>query len=168
MSQIVSRTASRTIVLPLGIALVDLAFQKGATDPLNPIKLWVLGLMAIWFFADLVTTRQSFQILKDERVFTVFGLILGIFGTGYFIAFILTPVKSVALFGDSGRNIGFLNYAFLGLVTLYCAYKLSLDNIKNIYWTIFFRSSIKKLTLKLNLLKKSDMTYVNLIKDKVA
>jgi O-antigen ligase len=93
--------------------------------------------MAIWFFADLVTTRQSFQILKDERVFTVFGLILGIFGTGYFIAFILTPVKSVALFGDSGRNIGFLNYAFLGLVTLYCAYKLSLNNIKNIYWTIF-------------------------------
>lgn len=137
MSQVVSRTASRIIVLPLGLALVDLVFQKGATDPLNPIKLWVLGLMAIWFFADLVTTRHSFQILKDERVFTVFGLILGIFGTAYFIAFILTPVKSVAFFGDSGRNIGFLNYVFLGLVTLYCAYKLSLDNIKNIYWTIF-------------------------------
>ena len=137
MSTNATRNVDRLFALPLGLALIDLAYQKGATDPLNPVKLWALGLIAVWAFADLVSSRHLLIFFKSERIFKAFGLILGIFIASYFIAFILTSVKSVSLLGDSGRNIGFLNYLFLTLVTLYSALKLSLRNIKSIFWTVF-------------------------------
>jgi len=137
MNQVIRKHSDRLFVLPLGLALVDLAYQKGATDPLNPVKLWVLGLVAVWAFADLVTTRHILGLFMSQRIFRIFGSILGLFATSFFIAFLLTPVKSVALFGDSGRNVGFLNYLFLMIISLYSAYKVSLDNIKKIYWTVF-------------------------------
>ena len=137
MSQIAPRKADRLFVLPVGLFLVDLAFQKGASDPLNPVKLWVLGLVAVWAFADLVTTRHILGVFKSQSIFRIFGLILGIFTAGFFIAFLFAPVKSVGLFGDTGRNVGYLNYLFLVLISLYSAYKVSQENIKNIYWAVF-------------------------------
>jgi O-antigen ligase len=137
MSQTIHKRTDRLFVLLVGVALVDLAYQKGASDPLNPVKLWVLGLVAVWTFADLVTTRQIFGVFKSQSIFRIFGFILGIFAAAFFVAFLLTPVKSVSLFGDTGRNVGFLNYLFLMLVSLYSAYKVSAENIKNIYWTVF-------------------------------
>jgi O-antigen ligase len=137
MSLATHKQRERFLVLPLGLALVDLAYQKGASDPLNPVKLWVLGLVAVWAFADLVTTRHILGAFRSERIFRIFGSILGIFAASFFVAFLLTPVKSVGLFGDTGRNVGLLNYLFLILVSFYSAYKVSLENIKNIYWTVF-------------------------------
>ena len=137
MNQALRKHAERLFVLPLGLALVDLAYQKGASDPLNPVKLWILGLVAVWAFADLVTTRHILGLFKSQSIFRIFGSILGLFAGSFFIAFLLTPVKSVAIFGDTGRNVGFLNYLFLVIIALYSAYKIALENIKNIYWTVF-------------------------------
>jgi O-antigen ligase len=137
MSQTIHKRTDHLFVLLVGVALVDLAYQKGASDPLNPVKLWVLGLVAAWTFADLVTSRQIFGVFKSQSIFRIFGFILGTFAAAFFVAFLLTPVKSVSLFGDTGRNVGFLNYLFLMLVSLYSAYKVSAENIKNIYWTVF-------------------------------
>ena len=137
MSQTVRTQTGRLFVLPLGLALVDLAYQKGASDPVNPVKLWVLGIVAIWAFADLTTTRNLLGVIKTQSVYNVFGSILGTFAVVFFVAFLLTPVKSVGLIGDTGRNIGYLNYLFLALISLYSAFKLSVENIKNIYWTVF-------------------------------
>jgi O-antigen ligase len=136
MNLAIRKHTDRLFVLPLGIALVDLAYQKGASDPLNPVKLWILGLVAVWAFADLVTTRHILGLFKSQRIFRTFVSILGLFAASFFVAFLLSPVKSVALFGDTGRNVGFLNYLFLIIIALYSAYKLSLENIKNIYWTV--------------------------------
>jgi O-antigen ligase len=137
MNSAIRNHTARLLVLPTGLVLIDLAYQKGAADPLNPVKLWILGIVAVWAFADLVTTRHILGFFKSQTIFRVFALIIGIFAASFFIAFLLTPVKSVALFGDTGRNVGFLNYLFLILVSLYSAYKVSLENIKNIYWTVF-------------------------------
>jgi O-antigen ligase len=137
MTLAIRKHSDRLFVLPLGLALVDLAYQKGASDPLNPVKLWIVGLVAVWAFADLVTTRHILGLFKSQRIFRIFGSILGLFAASFCVAFLLTPVKSVALFGDTGRNVGFLNYLFLIIIALYSAYKLSLENIKNIYWTVF-------------------------------
>jgi O-antigen ligase len=137
MTLAIRKHSDRLFVLPLGLAWVDLAYQKGASDPLNPVKLWILGLVAVWAFADLVTTRHILGFFKSQRIFRICGSILGLFAASFFVAFLLTPVKSVALFGDTGRNVGFLNYLFLIIIALYSAYKLSLENIKNIYWTVF-------------------------------
>ena len=137
MSQSFPRHTDRLFVLPVGIALIDVAYQKGASDPLNPVKLWVLGLVAVWVFADLVTTRHLLGLFKSQVVYKVFGLILAAFTAGFFVAFLLTPVKSVGFLGDTGRNIGFLNYVFLMIVAVYSAYKFSIENVKNLYWTVF-------------------------------
>jgi len=137
MNQTSLKPTDRLFVLPLGLAIIDLAFLKGASDPLNPVKLWVLGLVGVWAFADLVTARHMLGVFKTQRIFRVFAFTLGIFSTSFFIAFLFTPVKSVGLFGDTGRNVGLLNYLFLALVSVYSAYKVSQENVKNIYWTVF-------------------------------
>jgi len=141
MSQMDRNSKSRLLALPAGVALVDLAYLQTGADPLNPVKLWVLGVLATWAFADLVATRHSFEALKRNGTFRAFGLILGIFITVFFIAFMLTSVKSVGFLGDSGRNIGLLNYIFLVVMALYSACKFSFNNIKNIYWTVFALNS---------------------------
>jgi O-antigen ligase len=142
MSQIDRKNKSRLLALPAGLAFVELAYLQAGSDPLNPVKLWVLGVLATWAFADLVATGHSFEAFKREGAYRALGLILGIFTTAFFIAFILTSVKAVGLFGDSGRNIGLLNYVFLVVMALYSAYKLSFDNINNIYWTVFALNSV--------------------------
>jgi O-antigen ligase len=142
VKQLGAKFSDHLLVLPLGLVLVDLAFQKNFQDPLNPIKLSALGLVAIWAFANLVTSRQLLRVIAQEKAIKVFGIILGIFIISFFIAFLLTPVKSVALLGDSGRNLGFLNYLFLGIISAYAASRLSLNNIKNIYMTVFILNFI--------------------------
>jgi len=142
MSHPILKARSRLLALPVGIALIDLAYLKTGADPLNPVKLWVLGILATWAFAEVVTAKHLYEVYKSNRDIKVFGVILGIFTLSLFIAFVLTPVKSVGLLGDSGRNIGLLNYAFLVVVTLYSAYKITFYNIRSIYWIALALNSV--------------------------
>ena len=134
--------SDRLFVLPAGLALVDIAYQKGASDPLNPVKLWALGLIAVWALADIFTSTDILTLLKNNKVLKIFTTLTAFFALIFFIAFLLTPVWTVGLLGDTGRNIGFLNYFFLCLVALYSSAKLSLGNVKNIYWTVFILSAV--------------------------
>jgi len=130
------------IALPLGLLVIDLAVQKGVSDPLNPIKLWSLGLLATWSFAELINSRGLiFQTNKNSPL-KQFLFLLACFVLAFSIASLHTSVKSVALIGDSGRNLGFLNYLFLSLVALYVALKLNLANLKALYWTAIFLCSL--------------------------
>ena len=137
--------SKRLIALPLGLLFVVLAVQNGASDPLNPIKLWLLGLLAIWSFAELATSRHIRIQLKQESTLRQFFYILMSFIVLFFIAFLFTPVKSVGLLGDSGRNIGFLNYFFLALVSLNVALRISVANVTDLYWTAFTLSGVLSL-----------------------
>jgi len=135
MTAMANRRSGRPIALSLGLASVGLAVQKGASDPLNPIKLWLAGILAIWCFAQLATSKQvkiQFKIISDLRIF---AFLLSSFVCAILLALLLTPMKSVALLGDSGRNIGFLNYLILALISLYAASRLNLLNVRGIYWT---------------------------------
>jgi O-antigen ligase len=122
------------------LLFVVLAVQKGASDPLNPIKLWALGVLAIWCFAELATSKQARMQLRTISALRRFAYFLVSFVSIIFLALLLTPVKSVALLGDSGRNIGFLNYFFLALISLNVASKINVINVKGIYWTVFLLS----------------------------
>ena len=142
MAPKIHKQSSRLFLLPAGLALVDIAFQKGASDPLNPIKLWVLGILASWALAEIVSTPGTRLLIKKSRVIKYFTLILLFFIGSFFTALILTPVLSIGLLGDTGRNIGFLNYIFLAVIALYSGTKISFVNIKDIYWTAFLLSGI--------------------------
>jgi len=132
------RSLKIPFALPLGLVAIDLAVQTGARDPLNPVKFWILGVLAVWVFADLITGGEARLLVKQELVTKSFMWILSIFAILFFVAFVLTSVHSIGLLGDTGRNIGFLNYLFLCLVALYASIKISQLNVMGILWTAIF------------------------------
>jgi hypothetical protein len=140
MSTLHRKYSQRLIALPIALVFIDMAVQKGASDPLNPIKLWFLGLVAMWTLANLTTSRHIWTRLRRESTLKKLSLLLACFVFVYFLAFLLTSVKSVGLLGDTGRNIGFLNYLFLALVALYTALQINLANVKVLFWTVFVLS----------------------------
>ena len=79
------------------------------------------------------------RLRREVRLKQLTFLLAG-FVSVSFLAFLLTPVKSVGLLGDTGRNIGFLNYMFLALVALYTALQIKLTNVKVLFWTVFMLS----------------------------
>ena len=117
----------------LTLLLVDLGVQKGASDPLNPIKFWLLTIGVLWAVADCLTSHKIHQKFKKFRSIRFFGYILGFFVLSMFVAFMRTDEKIVGLIGDTGRNIGFLNYLFLSIFAFYAAVKIELKNIKSLY-----------------------------------
>jgi O-antigen ligase len=140
MSTLQRKHSERLIALPIALVFIDMAVQKGASDPLNPIKLWFLGLVAMWTLANLTTSRHIWTRLRRESTLKKLSFLLACFVFLYLLAFLLTPVKSVGLLGDTGRNIGFLNCLCLALVTLYTALQINLANVKVLFWTVFVLS----------------------------
>jgi len=138
-----SKLPDRLIVLPIFLVLIDIAYQQNAADPLNPIKFWLLGLLAMWAVADLVaSSSQSVQKLRERKELRNYAVLLGLFIGFFLMACIVSPVKSTALLGDSGRNLGFLNYLFLAIVGLYASLKTGIGNLKSLYWTAFALTAV--------------------------
>jgi len=133
---------NKLVALPLGLAIVDLAFQKNAVDPLNPVKFWVLGVLALWCFADIAAGKNWIQY-NSRKEFKSFIAILGFFAVGCLAAFYFTDVPTTGLLGESGRNLGLLNYIFLGVVIFYSVLKLDIFNLNY----IFYSAEILLLTL---------------------
>ena len=129
------RNSEKLVALPLGLCFIDIAVQKGASDPLNPVKLWILGLLAVWSTTYL-STSPRLKIRAMTTVIKLFLFFLSIIAAIIFVSFLTTPVKSVALLGDEGRNIGFLHYFFLTLISLYTAIRVNFANVKQLYWTV--------------------------------
>jgi len=137
MFQIKNIGSSRLYILPIFLVLVDLAFEKNVSDPLNPVKLWLLGGLAVWSLADLASSGNFVKAMREQRSFQIYLTFMGVFIGFLFVDFLRTPVKSIALFGDSGRNLGFLYYLFLAIIGVYTVTKVSQENVKSIYWTAF-------------------------------
>ena len=126
----------------MGIALIDLAFHTTSLDPLNPAKLWVLGLISAWMFADLTSSSEFIYYLRDQVAFKLFISVLVGFTIFIFVAFLQTSPKTIGLLGDTSRNLGLLNYLFLAIVMIYVTVKISLKNIYVLVWTTIVLLSI--------------------------
>ena len=135
-------TSTRPYVLPVGIALIDIAFHTTSLDPLNPIKLWSLGLMAAWMFADMMSSGEFVDRLRSQSIFKFLIFTLAGFIFFQFIALLHTVPMTVGLLGDTSRNLGFLNYFFLSIVVTYSALKISSHNMYLLFWTSTFLLTI--------------------------
>ena len=131
-----NRKSRPLFIIPLGLVLVDCAFQKIAQDPLNPIKLWVLGFLAAWAFADITSNKKFFSHFRVQSGTRIYAAFILIFILSFFVVFLLSTNKSFALLGLPGRNLGFLNYLFLCIIALYCVINISISNIRSLYWTV--------------------------------
>ena len=84
--------------LPLVVCLIDLIYFQPLADPLNPIKFWVLGLLALFalgFIAsDFLNIRSAVLGDSSLKIATVLTLL---FVCSLLFAFFFTEVKSIGL-----------------------------------------------------------------------
>ena len=135
-------TNRRFFVLPVLLGVVDLAFQKGAQDPLNPIKLLIAGILGLWLLSDLLVNKS---VLNRNHRGLVTKVYLGL--NLFFLLFLTlaalhTEIKSIGLLGDAGRNLGLLNYFILVLLSFYTYIRVDLFNLRSLYYVAFFLAFI--------------------------
>jgi len=111
-------------------------------DPLNPVKLWFLSLIAVFALTEILFQAQIRFIVNNSRIIRLFILAVVVFVMSLLAALFFTPMKVVGVYGDTGRNIGFLNYFFLAIITIYCSVRVSTFNVRVLYWTAFCLSSL--------------------------
>ena len=129
-------TSVKTLVaIPFGLVLVDLIFQKTARDPLNPIKFYVLGLLAAWALATIISTKEFVTHLRGYPIVRIYTILICAFILFLLIALLNTPSLISGLLGLSKRNLGFLNYLFLSVIALYTLMVVKLSNVRRLFWT---------------------------------
>ena len=123
--------------LPLVVCLIDLIYFQPLADPLNPIKFWVLGLLALFALglvvSDFLNIRSA--VLGDSSLKIATVLIL-LFVSSLLFAFFFTEVKSIGLIGFHGRNTGLLFYIFLCIIFLHTSLRFEFNQIKYFYITL--------------------------------
>ena len=129
--------SNRLYALVGSLAIIDLVFEKNVSDPINPVKLWVMGLLATWAVANLLIGHDLRNLMKRSKSVKIYCGLLVLLILSLIINFLVNPVKSVELLGDTGRNLGLLYYLFLVLIGLYTVSKVMLDSIKDFYCLIF-------------------------------
>jgi O-antigen ligase len=135
MAQLTKKIQPQLLLISLTLIAVDLGFQSSAFDPISPTKFWMIGLVSAWAASQMFTSHTIWSRIRKEFVFKGFTLFGTIFLISFFIAYSRTDVKSIGLIGDSGRNLGFLNYLFLILIALYSSLQLGWFNIQSLYIT---------------------------------
>jgi O-antigen ligase len=135
MSQSQTTTPERLLPLALGMAAIDVAYDLKAADPLNPVKFWILGFISIWCLSEIFTNIHYLKAIRSNPLVSwFFGLISG-FWIFYLIALLFSPVKILGILGYPGRNLGYLTYFFLGVISLYSMLKTNIHNVKHLYRT---------------------------------
>jgi len=144
--------------LVLGFVAIDFAFVKNLSDPLNPIKLWILGALAAWSIANIASDYRFHSLfVRDKIIKTYCGLVMVFIGL-MTINFFVMPVKSIGLFGDSGRSLGLLYYLFLACISCYVLSIISIDAIEQFYRVIII------LTISLSLYGFLQYQHIDFIK----
>jgi O-antigen ligase len=132
-------SSQKSLILSLGIICIVLGIIPGA-DQLNPAKLTILGILAAatLIHLNLNVYRKIEKVAEQLNRMKIFVLILSSFIVSLLVAWIFTPQKTIGLFGEAHRNLGFLNYFFLVIIGLYAALIISLKNMKNFIVTATF------------------------------
>ena len=124
------------------VTLIVLAFQKGSQDPLHPVKLFILGILAVWILSTFIASKKAFLILRNRYPLNLYASILFIFIFFLLISTFKTSVISIGILGDTGRNMGFLNYLFLSIVALFYALRFDITNAKSFYIIFFVLATV--------------------------
>ena len=111
------------LVLLLIAALTTLYINPDLQDPFNSPKMWILIIGGAWI-SGYILNLESKGLSRQISQKNLLKVLLIIFLFFYLIAAILTDIKFVAFFGDSGRRVGFLTYFFLSIF-MYLSFRFS-------------------------------------------
>jgi O-antigen ligase len=142
MAQELQQKSTKLYGLLIALVAIEFAFEKNVSDPVNPIKLWIMGALASWAIAKLVTDSQFHALISGKRIVKIYcGLVAGLIGF-MLLNFLVMPVKSIGLFGDSGRSLGLLYYLFLACIGYYALSEISINTIQQLYRVIIVLTAI--------------------------
>jgi O-antigen ligase len=130
-------TIEKTLIklLAIGSAFITVFIVVGpVADPVNVSKFLVAGVLSFGVAALLIRSGLDSQI-KNNKLFV-----------GSLVLFLLTSISSVIfsdvpftqnLYGEAGRNTGFLTYFFLGLIALGGASLTEREGFRKILYGFF-------------------------------
>jgi O-antigen ligase len=112
------------------LVLITLWFQTTVADPFNSPKLWVLIIFAAWLTGYIVSYRKILFAIRPIKILSYFVLA---FLISLLIATILTDLRYVAIFGETQRRNGFLQYVSLSIILVATTIIVRFLNIKKLY-----------------------------------
>ena len=114
---------------------VTLYFQTTLADPFNSPKLWVLLLFAAWLTGYILRDRKIISSINSIKYLT---LLIIVFLGSLLLATIFTDFYYVAIFGDTQRRNGFLQYSSLSIILVATAIYFRVFNIKKLFTVTYF------------------------------
>ena len=121
------------------LAIVTLYFQSTLADPFNSPKLWILLIMSAWLTGHILSYRKI--IFSNKSIKKLFYLLFA------FLCFLtLSTIASgyhyVALFGETQRRNGFLQYFSLSIVMIAASIFVRFHNVRKIFIVTYFVASV--------------------------
>jgi hypothetical protein len=121
------------------LVLVTLYFQTTLADPFNSPKLWILLFFAAWLTGYVLSYRN---IIFSARPVKQLSIMVFAFLSILFIATIFTDFHYIAIFGDTQRRNGFLQYLSLSILLVATSIFVRCFNVKKIFTVTYLIAAI--------------------------
>jgi O-antigen ligase len=121
------------------LVLVTLYFQTTLADPFNSPKLWILLFFAAWLTGHILSYRNIIFSVKPVKHLSI---ILSVFLSFLFLSTIFTDFKYIAIFGDTQRRNGFLQYLSLSILLVATSIFIRSFNVKKIFIVTYLIATI--------------------------
>jgi O-antigen ligase len=121
------------------LAITTLYFQTTLADPFNSPKLWILLIFAAWLTGYVYSYRTLIFSVKPIGHLYILVFVFLIFLS---VSTIVSDFRYVAVFGDTQRRNGFLQYLSLSIILLATSIFVRTSNIKKIFTVTYFIATI--------------------------
>ena len=121
------------------LVAITLYFQPSLADPFNSPKLWVLIIASAWLSGYIFSYREMISANSQLKHLT---LMLFLFLSSLSISTLFTDFKYVAVFGETQRRNGFLQYLSLAIVMLVSGMYVRFQHIKKLYFVTYFIATV--------------------------
>jgi O-antigen ligase len=121
------------------LVLLTLYFQTTLADPFNSPKLWILLFFAAWLSGYVLSYRN---IIFSAKPVKELSIMVFVFLSFLFIATIFTDSRYIAIFGDTQRRNGFLQYVSLSILLVATSIFVRCFNVKKIFTVTYLIATI--------------------------
>ena len=139
--KLVQKLNLKSSIIPMALICIAFGYKPGA-DSLNPAKLTILGIFAALALVSMNLVPNTNFTRANSKPIRIFISLVSLFILFLCIALLFTDQKTIGLFGETNRNLGFLNYFFLSIIAMFAAFNTSIKDLKHFYWAAIFLATI--------------------------
>ena len=137
MSNTVDLIPIRWILASLFV--VTLYFQSTLADPFNSPKLWILLIFAAWLAGYIFAFRKIIFVVKPVNRLSYLVFVFLVF---LLISTLVSDFSYVAIFGETQRRNGFLQYLSLSIILVATSIFVRTFNVKKFFILSYFIATI--------------------------